>query len=438
MTPPITAAEFAALMASLGPFEACPHVVVAVSGGADSLALAVLADGWAKSLGGEITAITVDHRLRANSTAEAERVGRWLAARHIRHRILSWEGAKPEADLQAQARAARYGLLEAFCRAEGVLHVLLGHHRDDQAETLLMRLGRGSGVDGLAAMAPVQEGFALRWLRPLLTVPRLRLAATLSALGQEWVDDPSNANDAFARVRMRKLMPVLAVEGLTAERLAATARTMGRARAALEAMVAEAAARWVIPHPAGFAWVHPRAFAHPPDDVGLRLLTRLLLCVGGAAYAPRAERSEKLLVRLKDGLAKGTTLGGCRISPCAEGLLFSREPARMAPPVPLLPGAELSWDGRFRLKVAEDAPSGLVLGPLGVAGWNRVAALVKPRRLPALPAGVRATLPTIYGDDAISAVPHLGYNRTSDAERALQWIAAVPLSPLTVAGHCLV
>ncbi|MBC7951461.1 MAG: tRNA lysidine(34) synthetase TilS [Rhodospirillaceae bacterium] len=435
---PITAAEFAALMSPLGPFEARLRVAVAVSGGADSLALALLADQWAKALGGEVIALTVDHRLRANSATEAARVGQWLAARHIPHRILSWDGPKPAADLQAQARAARYRLLEEFCRAEGVLHVLLGHHRDDQAETLLMRLGRGSGVDGLAAMASVQEGFALRWLRPLLPLPRARLAATLIALGQDWVEDPSNANDAFARARLRKLIPVLATEGLSPERLAATAKTMGRARVALETMVAETAARWVTLHPAGFAVADPQAFAHPPDDVGLRLLTRLLMCVGGGTYAPRAERSEKLFWQLKHGLTKAVTLGGCRIAPCSEGLLFSREPARMAPPVALVPGAELSWDGRFRLKVAEDAPIGLVLGALGVTGWNRVAGMVKPRRLPVLPAAVRATLPTIYGDDAISAVPHLGYNRSLDTVCALRWIVAVPSSPLTVAGHCLV
>ncbi|MBC7905351.1 MAG: tRNA lysidine(34) synthetase TilS [Rhodospirillaceae bacterium] len=438
MTPPITAAEFAALMAPLGPFEVCPRVAVAVSGGSDSLALALLAHHWAKALGGDIIAITVDHRLRPDSSAEAARVGRWLAAHHIPHSILSWDGTKPAADIQAQARAARYRLLEECCRVESVLHVLLGHHRDDQAETLLMRLGRGSGVDGLAAMAPVQEGFALRWLRPLLSLPRARLAATLTALGQEWVEDPSNVNTAFARARMRALMPTLAAEGLSPERLAATATTLGRARVALETMVAETAARWVTPHPAGFAIVDPRAFVHPPEDVGLRLLTRLLTSVGGGAYAPRAERSEKLFSHLKHGLTKAVTLGGCRIGPCAEGLLFSREIAKVEQPIPLIPGVELCWDGRFRLKVAEDAPSGLVLGALGVTGWNRVAALVKPCRMVALPVPVRATLPTLYGDDAISAVPHLGYNRSLDAERALQWIVAAPSNPLTVAGHCLV
>jgi len=430
--------KFAELMEPLGPFEPQPRIAVAVSGGADSLCLALLAHDWARERGGRVLALIVDHRLRPESSAEAVRVGRWLAARGIDHRVLAWDGPKPAADLQAEARAARYRLLEEHCRAEGVLHVLLGHHREDQAETVLLRLGRGSGVDGLSAMASVQEGFSVRWLRPLLDVPKAKLMASLAALGQDWVEDPSNANSAFARVRLRKLMPELAAEGLSAERLGATARRMGRVRAALEQMAAEAAARFVTLHPAGFAVVDPRAFAHPPEEVGLRLLTRLLTSVGGAAYAPRQERTERLLAALKDGLGGAATLAGCRIAPFGGGILFCREAARMEPPVALPPGAELVWDGRFRLRVAEDAPHGLVLGALGVTGWRKVQSLAKPAPMPVLPAAVRATLPTLYVDDLISAVPHLGYNRHSTAARALRWIVAAPSTPLTVAGHRLV
>ncbi|HZD25370.1 MAG TPA: tRNA lysidine(34) synthetase TilS, partial [Alphaproteobacteria bacterium] len=150
---PLTAAEFAALMAPFAPFEATPALAVAVSGGADSLALALLADGWARRRGGVATALTVDHGLRPEAAAEARRVGRWLAARGIPHRILRWRGDKPATAVQAKARAARYALLADWCRRHGVLHLLTAHHRGDQAETVLMRLAHGSGVDGLAGMA---------------------------------------------------------------------------------------------------------------------------------------------------------------------------------------------------------------------------------------------------------------------------------------------
>ncbi|MGE5475947.1 MAG: tRNA lysidine(34) synthetase TilS [Bacteroidales bacterium] len=435
---PLTSADFAALMAPLGPFEARARVAVAVSGGADSLSLALLADEWARARGGEAVALTVDHGLRADSAAEAAQVGRWLAAAGIRHHVLTWQGAKPAADIQAEARAARYRLLEEWCRAEGVLHGLLAHHRDDQAETLLLRLGRGSGVDGLAAMAPVAEGFAMRWLRPLLPVPRARLAATLAARGQDWVEDPSNQNPLFARARLRALMPVLAGEGMSPARLADTARRLGRARAALEDMVAQAAARWAELHPAGYAVVDADAFRQSSDEVGLRLLSRLVRALGGGIYPAREERLEALHRRLRGGLPRAATLGGCRVAPLAGRLLICREAARMAPPLALVPGAEQVWDGRFRVRVAGDAPPGLTLAPLGEQGWRKVAALAAPRRLPLVPAPVRPTLPVVMDQEAICAVPHLGYNQGSAAGCALRWIVAAPASPVTAGGHCLV
>lgn len=435
---PLASADFAALMAPLGPFEARPCVAVAVSGGADSLCLALLAHDWARERGGEAVALTVDHGLRCEAAAEADQVGRWLAARGIRHAVLRWEGAKPSADIQAQARAARYRLLEAWCAGQGVLHLLLAHHQDDQAETLLLRLARGSGVDGLSAMAPVAEGFSVRLLRPLLSIPRARLAATLAARGQDWVEDPSNRNRAYARVRMRNLMPSLEAEGMAAERLAATARRLGRARAALEGMVAEAAARWVELHPAGYALVAPAAFRSETEEVGLRLLARLVQNVGGGRYAPREGRLEGLHGRLCGGLDGAATLGGCRLDFWQGRLLVCREAGRMAPPLPLVPGAEQLWDGRFRLKVADSAPCGLVLGGLGSTGWNRIARLARPRRLPPMPAPMRATLPAVYDQQGLCEVPHLGYNQASAAGSALRWLVAAPAVPLTAGGRCLV
>lgn len=438
MAQPLSTVEFAALMTPLGPFEPRPRIAVACSGGADSLALAVLAADWAQGRDGEALALIVDHGLRPDSRAEAERVATWLARRNISHRILTWCGPKPAADIQAEARAARYGLIEACCRAEGLLHVLLGHHREDQAETLLLRLGRGSGLDGLAGMPAIGVGNHVRWLRPLLATARARLQATLTARGQEWVEDPSNRNPAYARVRLRQMAPGLAEQGLGPERLAATARRLGRARAALERALAEAAARWVRAEPAGWAMVATEAFDRTPEEIGLRLLTRLLMAIGGGGYPPRLERTEALFAGLRDGVAGARTLAGCRVTPVAGGhLLFSREAVRMAPPVALHPGAEIIWDGRFRAKVAVEAAPGLTLGPLGAQGWRLVRDLAGGG-LPPVPAAVRPTLPAVYGADGISAVPHLGYNRSNEAGRCLRWIVAAPSNPLTVAGHCLV
>src|SRR5579862_5165729 len=166
---PLDAAEFDRRMAAVGPFERHPTIAVAVSGGPDSLALALLADRWARARGGRVVALTIDHGLRAESATEAAVVGRWLGARAIEHHVLVWRdpprGAGTAPNLQARARAARHELLQRWCAAADVLHLLLAHHQDDQAETVLLRLGRGSGVDGLGAMAPVSYAPPCRLVR---------------------------------------------------------------------------------------------------------------------------------------------------------------------------------------------------------------------------------------------------------------------------------
>src|SRR5579863_2293243 len=149
---PLSDAEFGAALDRLGPFERRPLLAVAVSGGADSLALALLASVWAKARRGRVVALTVDHRLRRESTGEARQVGRWLRRLGIAHEILTWKGPYPQGDVQAAARAARYALLEAWCHTAHCLHLLTAHHREDQVETFWLRLARGSGLDGLAAM----------------------------------------------------------------------------------------------------------------------------------------------------------------------------------------------------------------------------------------------------------------------------------------------
>ncbi len=430
----LTAAEFDAAMTRLGPFERPPHLAVAVSGGADSLALAFLAQEWVSARAGTITALTVDHGLRPESAAEAEGVGRWLAARGLAHRILRWAPGAVSSDVQATARAARYRLLEDWCAAQGVLHLLLAHHRDDQAETLLLRLGRGSGVDGLAAMAPITETPRLRLLRPLLDVPHARLTATLRTTGQPWVEDPSNRKPEFARVRLRALMPQLGAEGLTPGRLAATAARLSRARAALEDLTAEAAARHVRLYASGWAECAPGLLTET-DEVALRVLSRLLMAVAGRDYPPRLERLERLLAALRAG-GRGHTLAGCRLLRAPAGFRVFREAAALAPPLRISGPGPLHWDGRFRLLLRGKGTA--TLQTLGNTPLIREAA--RPDLLATVPGPARAALPALCDERGIFAVPHLGYMRHDGTAPpyAVEWVEFAPPLPLTAVGHCLV
>ncbi|HLI13587.1 MAG TPA: tRNA lysidine(34) synthetase TilS [Alphaproteobacteria bacterium] len=427
-------------MQPLGPFEAAPRIAVAVSGGADSMALMLLAHRWASARGGEAVGLTVDHGLRPEAAAEARRVAGWLKHRGISHRVLRWGEAKPITNLQAAARAARYRLLGEWCRRASVLHLLLAHQLEDQAETFLLRLGRGSGVEGLAAMAPVTETSDLRLLRPLLTVPRARLAATLVAAKQDWLDDPSNRDPRHGRVRLRLLMPGLAREGLGPLRLAATARQLGFARQALEEATARLLADAVTIDPAGFAILRVASLAAAPLELGLRSLARVLQCVGGTDYPPRLERLERLYFEIAGaGLGSARTLSGCRIlrwGPSDQGeLLICREVGLIGDEMAVRPGAAVTWDRRFALTFAYRLPRArgeVRLGPLGGSGWAELVRHAPGLRAITLPAAVRPSLPALRDLEGLLAVPHLNYGRGSEEAGTLyvRRLAFRPRRPL--------
>jgi len=433
----VTGAEFDRLMSALGPFEPQPHIAAGVSGGPDSLALAFLLQDWLLPRGGRLTAFTVDHGLRPDSAAEAVWVGRLMKRQGIAHHVLSWHGPKPSASPQAAARVARYDLLLKACEARGIFHLALAHHLEDQAETFLLRLGRGSGLNGLAAMASIGETNGLRLLRPLLTLPKADLMKTLKLRGLEWIEDPSNEDRGFARVRLRRLWPELASEGMTAARLGSAAHNLGRARAALEADVAAVLARAVRPHPAGFLDLNPEVLRRESPEISLRALARCLMAVGGAGYTPRLERLERLHERLQGGLAKAVTLGGCRILPRGDCWLIVREAGRAAT-ASLKPGGRLLWDGRFEVRLARGqlaADEDMTVGALGNDGWRRLVAALDAGgagdRAALIPAPARGALPALRDRQGLVAVPPLGYFRDSRAAKRLKVCRFAPTNGLT-------
>lgn len=418
---PLTAAEFEQLMAPFAPFETAPHLAVACSGGGDSMALATLADRWARAQGGAVTALIVDHRLRPESASEAAGVGRALAALGVAHQILVC-GAPLPGNLEDAARRARYQLLESWCADNGVLHLLTAHHRDDQAETLLMRLARGSGLDGLAGIASVGIRRTCRVLRPLLAIPPERLRATLRERGVTPVEDPMNRDPAFQRVRLRAARTFLAEEGLSAERLAATAARLARARGALETMVTAMLARAVTLDPLGYARVDAAALKAAPAEVGLRALAAVLATVSGADYPVRLEQLERLYGSLPADIGGGRTLGGCQLVAKTGHILVCREASAVADQRAAPPGARLHWDGRFVITMPAEAPAGLSVGPLGDDGAARLVAEGGDGSVPAI---VRLTLPVLSDAEGLAAVPSLGWCRPGiDTRLAGREIAA--------------
>lgn len=440
---PVGTAEFAALMEAFGFAPGQPaRLALACSGGADSMALALLARDWCHARGTSLLALVVDHRLRAGSAAEAARSLSRLAALGIEGRMLVRTGPAPRANLQEAAREARYGLLASACHAAGIAHLLLAHHLDDQAETFLLRLARGSGVDGLAAMAAntlrADDGLSL--LRPLLSLPKQRLLATLRAHGLAWEEDPSNQDGAFARVRLRRLMPMLAAEGMDARRLAATAGRLRRAGEALDRYADRLLAETASLDPAGFALLDAGGLAGAPEEVGLRALSRLLMGVSGARRPARLERLEALHAALTGGkLGRGRTFMGCRILPWRGRILLAREPRAIAADLSLpASGSDgLLWDRRFLIRLAPGRDAPLRAGALGVEGHASLPLAVREAACH-LPYAVRPTLPALKGLEGILAVPHLKYCKAPEfRDFSAEFCLRAAGAPLPPGGHDL-
>jgi tRNA(Ile)-lysidine synthase len=401
-------AEFTRLMDRLGPFEPSPRVAVGVSGGADSMALCLLLKAWTDNRNGSLLALTVDHGLRQNAADEAIQVGSWLKARGIDHDVLRWDGAKPASGIQSAARDARYRLLTQRCHEEGILHLALAHHREDQAETVLLRFAHGSGVDGLTGMAALRETGSVRFLRPLLPVGRDRLRAFLNDAGQPWIEDPSNQSPAYARARLRGVADILSGEGWSAERAADTARRLGRVRSALDVAAAGLAARAVEIWPEGCVLMRPDLLRDAEEETALRLLSRCLAVVGGSRYRPKLDPVERLYSSLRDGgLERGRTLGGCRIMPWRDGrLLVAREPAAADENAELGPGATIRWDGRFMVRSLSRHPAKVVR-----LGLHPEAMRPEMRKLPA---PVRQTLPAVVSEEHGVFVPRFDFLNDSN------------------------
>jgi tRNA(Ile)-lysidine synthase len=316
-------------------WKAVPAIVLAVSGGPDSLALMWLAVRWRRALarGPRLFAVTIDHGLRPESAAEARNVKRLARSLELPHRTMRWTGVKPKAGLPAAARAARYHLLAQAARANGATHVFTAHTRDDQAETLLMRMLRGSGIAGLAAMARQSERDGVWLSRPFLHVAKSRLVATLNKARIGFADDPTNRDLNFTRPRIRAVMPALAAEGGDARNLARLASRLARANAAVEVLV-DGAERYLALkdrdiRPSGvdaeavdFSLFDFQAFAGMPEEIRLRLLLRAIERFGHEGPAELG-KVEALLSALDGMMAESTAARRPRLKRTLAGALVS-------------------------------------------------------------------------------------------------------------------
>lgn len=362
-----------------------PALGIAVSGGGDSVALMHMAADWAR--GRRIMVATVDHGLRADSAAEARGVARAARALGLAHATLLWQRDTEAGNLMANARDARLRLLAGWARRNGLSAVLLGHTADDQAETLLMRLARGSGIDGLASMAEWRDAFGIRWLRPMLGVGRQTLRDWLEVRAIPWIDDPSNDSDDFERIRVRK---TIGAAGLDIAALARAARHIGEARDALAHYAAHAARDVVVRN--GSLILPRRPFVEAPPEIRRRLIVAACRWITGADYPPR--RNTVLHALGAIATSQRVTLDGALIDPAGDRIRLFRETAA-ALRAPDVHGGV--WDNRWTI-------SGLKPGQRVAALGTGEVARVK-WRLAGLARDEAAATPAIWDGDRLVAAP---------------------------------
>ncbi len=370
---------------------------VAVSGGGDSLALLNLLQEMYSKPDMVLRAVTVDHGLRAGSDAEAEMVAAHCAALGVTHRTLHWRDWDKAGNLQDEARQARYRLMAEWARSEGLEAIAIGHTADDQAETVLMRLARRSGVDGLSAMSARRETGDLLWLRPMLAIGRQDLRRYLLQAGVEWIEDPSNQDTRFDRIKARRAIGALSDMGIDAESLSVVAQNMRDARDALDAF-AQNAARDSARISHGSVVFGRDKLLELPSEVQRRLWCHALDWVNPAPYPPRRSALAQLLDAVE--AQQGTTLAGCAIKFRKDEVWLFRE---FNPVSEHIVSHETAWDRRWRCFALDPVQifEGVEIRALGANGLKQCG---NWRDLN-VPRGVLLSHPAVWHGDTVLSTP---------------------------------
>lgn len=377
------------------------HLGVAVSGGGDSVALLCVLHRISNALNVRLSAVTVDHRLRPEAASEAASVSALADRFGVSHDILVWDGWDGTGNTQNEARQARYRLMSEWAHRRGITTIALGHTRDDQAETVIMRLARSSGVDGLSAMQACFEREGLLWLRPFLDVSRAELRDFLRAEEVEWIEDPSNQDRKYDRIRVRDALSHLEPLGVTVDALAQVAQNMQSAREALDTQTVIAAKEMVVIR-AGAVQIQWAQFVALPEEISRRLVVGALRWITGSPYSPRSRSIAAALNAIHaDGSA---TLDGSRFLKQRESLWIFREWNAVKS---LHCQIDTLWDGRWRFEKSFDSSSTEEDLMVAALGENGLAACPNWREI-GLPRALLLATPAIWKKDELQAAPLAG------------------------------
>lgn len=377
------------------------RLAVAVSGGVDSMCLAYLCLQRTQLQKVGMIALIVDHGLRSESYHEAIWVKKFLEKKGVRSEILVWQGDKPKVNIHQHARNARYRLLTEYCKANGIAHLLTAHNLEDQAETVLLRIWRGSGIDGISGIARKVKLNDITILRPLLKYSRKRIEITLEQAGWQWVNDPSNTNMKYSRTKVRALLNSLEDRNLWVSRLFLLAENATRTRLFLEKETRKAVDKNVTMHFYGYALIDQEGFCMLEEEVALRTLSYCLKKISGNVYPPRFESLKRIFKLIKHKHKIATTLWGCELRQKKHDIVIYRELKAIEAMRPV--DENPVWDKRYTIT----SPPGFYIGCLGCEGWKTIKVKFNDREKPVAPfVSILYTCPALFnGNGDVIATP---------------------------------
>jgi len=395
---------FSSTLSAIGGFETSPTIAIAVSGGADSMALLLLTHDWVQKHGGKVIGLTVDHGLRPESTQEAQTVCGWCNDRGIEHHILSAQNSifRIEAKTQDAARRARYGLLTEWCKKNHVLHLLTAHHQGDQVETLFFRLSAGSGIDGLASMPMVSIMNGVRVIRPLIEIKKYELQIFLNKKKQKWIEDLTNRKLHYTRNLIR-----MKLEGNSHIQSSAhnVAERYGNIRNHMENKLASYLTKSVYIFPGGYGYIDLESFSAMPNEYAKRALSALLQTLNGDEHPPRTYKLQRLYKEILERSIRRRTLGGCQLIYQAKynRLLVCREPKAMENALALPPHSRAIWDNRFEVKNLDNREFSVrALGADGIKKLGAFRHIIHEKV-------ILSALPSFWRLEELVAAPHIHY-----------------------------
>jgi tRNA(Ile)-lysidine synthase len=378
------------------------NLAVAVSGGADSMFLTLITKQWAKKHKKQLVCLIVDHKLRKESSVEAKAVKDFLKSQGLACHILTWEGEKPKSNISNLARNKRYELLTDFCLQKNIQHLLVAHTKNDQAETVLMRIQRGSGIDGLSVMSHTRKLKNVNLIRPLLNINRTEIEMELTKAKWLWVNDPTNNNEKYLRVQVRNLINNLPDKHLWIDRLILLASNAARAKSYLNSRTNANMKKIVHFHKLRYATINLKNLLNLHEELKLRVLKKVLTKISGNTTIPRLNSLLGLLNKLESPSFKGATLLGCEIKLHKSELIIFRELKSIETKKPI--SNNTIWDQKYCITAQS---KGLYVASLGKDGWSIIKKLYNLKKMTPF-VEIIYSLPTIYNKtDEIIACPLL-------------------------------